>query len=542
MARLATIEIAAAGPLLEAIAEARRTIDGLRADVVPALAEALMPAIIADMGSIARLATTVGVEVKLADPVIAQQTALEELVWQMRDHAGRERAGIGAIIAADAGLAAADRTALARLQGQVLAFRPSIAERAGRAGADPPLAAQLAATRASYFDRFRTEIDRLVEVMGRGASAPMNGPAWHELSNPALAAIMQSLADGEPGIAVPHTERRDEIGALARTAEVFRLAMAEEALRAERVGALAQAFDDEVAEVIGELGRAGQTLEATAGSLRRLAADTALRAKAATEAGDFSARGAQTVALAAEDMGASIAEITRQIAQQSGSTQRVAELTQSSNRTVTDLATKAERIGAVVSLIAEIAAKTNLLALNATIEAARAGEAGRGFSAVASEVEALATQTAQATVQITAEVQAMQASTTSSVAAIQAIAIEVDGVAAAAAMVAAAMEEQTAATQEISRNAQAITGNMEEVTTMATSTDREADNATHEASTVDHGLGRLTRALESFMGDIRAVRAARRGRGRCPCGPRRAGQPGRLLRAWARPRATAPRA
>ena len=584
MARLATVEVSAAAPLLEQVALARRTIDGLRAAVAPALArpraardsalvDAWMPSIIAYMGSIARLSTTVGIEVKLADPFIAEQTTLKELVWQMRDHAGRERATIGALIAADSGLAATDRTALARFEGQARAFWLSIAEIAGRAGAEPELAAQLATTRASYFDRFRPEIDRVVEVMGRGAPAPMNGAAWYDVSNPALAAIMQlkevsvavtashaaarvaaaeqrlvfsvallatvvclvaaafvtvqrrlsrplaaltatmqRLADGEAGITVPYAERRDEIGALARAADVFRQAMAEQALRAGRVGALAQAFDAEVAEVIGELGQAGETLEATAGSLRRLATDTAERAQAATEAGDVSAKGAQTVAVAAEEMGASIAEITRQIAQQSGLTQRVAELTQSSNTTITDLATKAERIGDVVSLIAEIAAKTNLLALNATIEAARAGEAGRGFSVVASEVKALANQTAQATEQITAEVQAMQASTTSSVAAIQAIAIEVDGVAAAAAMVAAAMEEQTAATQEISRNtraaadnAQAITGNMQEVTAMATSTNHEADNATHAARTVDRGLGRLTRALEGFMGDIRAA-------------------------------------
>ncbi|WP_369292641.1 methyl-accepting chemotaxis protein [Bradyrhizobium yuanmingense] len=68
------------------------------------------------------------------------------------------------------------------------------------------------------------------------------------------------------------------------------------------------------------------------------------------------------------------------------------------------LAAAAERIGSVVQLIAAIAQQTNLLALNATIEAGRVGEAGKGFAIVAQEVKSLASQTAQATVEISGQI------------------------------------------------------------------------------------------------------------------------------------------
>ena len=73
------------------------------------------------------------------------------------------------------------------------------------------------------------------------------------------------------------------------------------------------------------------------------------------------------------------------------------------------LATNAKRMNNIIETINDIASKTGLLSLNARIEAASAGEAGRGFAVVAGEISSLASQTKNATVNITELIEAITA-------------------------------------------------------------------------------------------------------------------------------------
>ena len=110
-----------------------------------------------------------------------------------------------------------------------------------------------------------------------------------------------------------------------------------------------------------------------------------------------------------------VKEGTKVLEESVGTIQHSQNLAASLREDMSVLGKKAEDIGAVLTVIADIADQTNLLALNAAIEAARAGDAGRGFAVVADEVRKLAEKTMVATKEIETAIKGIQDSARSNV-------------------------------------------------------------------------------------------------------------------------------
>ncbi len=149
-----------------------------------------------------------------------------------------------------------------------------------------------------------------------------------------------------------------------------------------------------------------------------------------------------------------IEHIARQVAATAARAEEANLRSQHTTAAVATLTHEAQRIGEVIAMINDIAARTNLLALNATIEAARAGDSGKGFAVVATEVKSLAAQTARATETIQTQIEALQAGSSRASQAIAEIGDIISHMNSATASVAEAVAQQQSATSEISRSLQ----------------------------------------------------------------------------------------
>ncbi len=357
----------------------------------------------------------------------------------------------------------------------------------------------------------------LAWLIGRGISRPVVG----------MCAAMRALAGGNRAVEIPGVGRKDEIGQMAETVQVFKQSMIDaDRLREEteqhkaaaeqerKAGMLhlADTFEAGIKGVVNSVASQATEMQASAQAMTHSAEEATHQATAVAASVEEASANVQTVASSAEELSTSVLEIGRQVEQSSKIANQAVIEADKTNSTVEGLNKTAQRIGEVVQLIETIAGQTNLLALNATIEAARAGDAGKGFAVVASEVKSLASQTAKATEEIRAQIGDIQGATGQTVEAIRSIGATIRQMSEIATTIASAVEEQGAATREIATNVhQAAQGtseiatNIEGVSRAATDTGAAATQVLGAADELSKQSEMLRRDVDEFLATVRAA-------------------------------------
>ncbi len=284
-----------------------------------------------------------------------------------------------------------------------------------------------------------------------------------------LSVVVRRLANNDLDVTVPALRSNNEISEIAsavivfkdnavriRTLEIEKKEDEEKRSQQKKASmeALSHRFEETIGGLVAEVAQNIDGMRDLADENAKMAENTRRQTTLVASSSEQSMENVNAVSTAAEELAATVREISAQVTQAVQKSMETTEQTRHGAERVKTLTNAADRIGEVISLIQEIAEQTNLLALNATIEAARAGEAGKGFAVVASEVKSLSHQTAKATEDIRAQIEEIQTASTETAATIRAIAEAVTALNEMNTSISSAVEQQGASTNEIAFNAQ----------------------------------------------------------------------------------------
>jgi methyl-accepting chemotaxis protein len=360
----------------------------------------------------------------------------------------------------------------------------------------------------------------IVAVIGFFAAKGVTAPVSE------LTQTMNTMADGELDIIVPHSDRSDELGDIAKAMDIFkqnglqmkemeaesaRKDVSEREERRNMMLKMADDFESSVGQIVQAVSSAAEEMQATAQTMAALSEETSNQATTVAAASEQSSANIDTVASAAEELTSSIKEISRQVTESAHIATTAVRKSGDANKQVESLTETVNKISSVVEIINGIAEKTNLLALNATIEAARAGEAGKGFAVVAEEVKTLANQTTQATGDIRSQIAEIEVATKLAADSIQEISTVIKQNDEIVASIAGAVEEQGSSTNEIARNVEQaalgsneVSTNISSVTTAAAETGTVSSQVLSASTELGKNSGKLSEEMQRFLLEIRS--------------------------------------